>query len=172
MQKMLRRILRLLEQNNVFLQTVNVTVGHFNLLNLDTIKLSASYNYQTDTILIPGWEHCLLFTERGKKFLYKSILHEYGHAFHNKVCFTLGNKFPLVFGDRSIEYPKLGAYTHLVTRNQPTFISAYAQTHPDEDFAETFKHVILTNRKAHSNNKTLQKKIKEINQLIDRHGAS
>ncbi len=74
------------------------------------------------------------------------LRHEIGHAIENAFKLRRLEKVRRVFGRSEMPYPRKYApkpYSRKYVRNLP---GAYAQSHPDEDFAETFA-VWLTNRR-------------------------
>ena len=68
----------------------------------------------------------------------KLLRHEAGHAIDN--AYRLKNRIgrKLVFGDHSEEYPSTYTYRRNFTEHVNHLSCGYAQSHPCEDFAETF----------------------------------
>src|SRR2546428_10151030 len=73
------------------------------------------------------------------------ILHELGHSYlYHHWSFTLTGRFRRAFGEvrkayrvadsKWVDFERRG-----VTTTLPDYVTAYAATHPQEDFAETFR---------------------------------
>jgi len=76
------------------------------------------------------------------------ILHELGHSFlYHNWSFTRTGRFRRAFGEvrkayrvadsKWVDFERRG-----VTTTLPNFVTAYAATHPQEDFAETFRFYV------------------------------
>ena len=68
----------------------------------------------------------------------KILRHEIGHAIENAYRLRLRKKRRKVFGSTSVPYPKYYSPRPYSKRFVLHLDSWYAQSHPDEDFAETF----------------------------------
>ncbi len=73
-----------------------------------------------------------------KKEFCKIMRHEYAHALDNAFYLRRSKKRRDLFGDPKLAYPN----SYLPKKNKCEFVEhlseGYAQSHPDEDFAETF----------------------------------
>ncbi len=76
------------------------------------------------------------------------ILHELGHSFlYHNWSFTRTGRFRRAFGEvrmayrvadsKWVDFERRG-----VTTTLPNYVTAYAATHPQEDFAETFRFYV------------------------------
>lgn len=150
-----------LHRNNVYLPRYNVKI--------DSWSSTFAYEYKTNSLIIPGWKNIFLRFRRGRQNVYQSLIHEFGHMFYTAYIRSRQElTFNTVFGDPHTDYPKYGYLTFLLNRYDPAYISKYAQIHPCEDFAETFKFHILANRRIskHRGNKQLQRKFTYVENLI------
>lgn len=94
--------------------------------------------------------------------VYRTIFHEFGHAFAQ--CYRVRLKkmgIKRIFGDLDCQYPSmLTLFNYRFGIKSEPYISAYAQSHPSEDFAETFAFVVQHGLQPPSvKNKVLQRKL-------------
>jgi len=66
------------------------------------------------------------------------LRHEVGHAIDNAYCLRRKRRRQLIFGKSSLPYPEYYSPKPYSKRFVLHLDSWYAQSHPDEDFAETF----------------------------------
>lgn len=84
--------------------------------------------------------HQMLEVEGGTyEWCMQILRHECGHAYDHAYQFSSGDAWVAAFGDRGVEYQpetyRPRPYSRSFVRHLPNW---YAQSHPDEDFAETF----------------------------------
>lgn len=114
-----------------------------------------------------GWKG---FPEEGKDIRY-IIFHEFGHKIFKK--FKIPQlKGSEIFGEFDKKYDeKRITYFRRIHQN-PSYVSLYAQTHPEEDFCETFALYFYrkyTGRKTYTNspqNDDIKRKMKFIKGLF------
>ena len=83
--------------------------------------------------------HQMLEVEGGsERTCLKILRHETGHALDNAYRLRRHSKRRKVFGDPKIEYPEVYTPQPFSRRFVKNIRWSYAQSHPDEDFAETF----------------------------------
>jgi hypothetical protein len=99
-------------------------------------------SYDDGVIAIPAWQ--AIRTVLGRKKFYHTILHEFGHAFIDQHLRLLKRRgVEALFGDLSTPYPEhTELMWHHFGRRRKRYISAYAESHPEEDVAETFAYVV------------------------------
>lgn len=70
------------------------------------------------------------------------ILHELGHFVRFKLKLQRDKEFRSIFGNVKLKYDE-DNITDLPKRpKKPSFVSPYAEKHPDEDWAETFAYTV------------------------------
>lgn len=135
----------------------------------------------SNIIVIPFYLHSLAFAKRlqqkscfvegltKNKFL-KLLRHEYGHYFECLFQTRKKSERRRLFG-KSVKYPK--AYLpHDKTENYVTHLpNHYAQSHPDEDFAETFAVAMKDKswQKKYPKKTLAYHKLSYVDQLISSH---
>ena len=132
-----------------------------------TTSLTCFYDNETGTVGVPSWQ-----VIRSTAALHRTLVHECGHAFlyENNCAATPG--FENLFGRLTSPYPKDHRLLWAaITPRQPAHVSSYAKAHPEEDFAETFTHVILGTRLRNVSPK-LKKKIQFVHDAIAQHQAA
>ncbi len=98
----------------------------------------------------------------------KLMRHELGHAIDNAYGLRKSKERQRVFGSPNREYPE-HYNPQIYSRNYVHYLGeGYAQSHPDEDFAETFAFWLDPNRKWRMKNfsKTLTEKINCVDRLM------
>lgn len=103
--------------------------------------------YDGTTVIVPRWHQVRTCSLLQDHFVF-NLLHEFGHAYWAKHEARLQRAgVSEVFGDMNESYPPdlellcWGAAGWLGYQ-RPGFISAYAISHPEEDFADTFAEVV------------------------------
>lgn len=106
-----------------------------------------------------------------------SLCHELGHAFYEIFLVESYQCSWKLFGDFDSHYSGINGMEESIYRyDDPEYISKYAQTHPKEDYADTFAHVLCNwkHPKIGISNKKLLKKIdyiiEHINDIIEHYG--
>jgi hypothetical protein len=96
--------------------------------------------------------------------------HEAGHSFMWKFQIHKTREFRRLFGNISQPYGGWKAYNHseYLTDNT-SYVSGYAQTHPIEDFAETFR-IFLESEWNKKYKKGAVEKLKYIQKLVEKYG--
>ncbi len=87
--------------------------------------------HKTETGLIEG---------RSEKEIIKLMRHELGHALDNAFALRKNKERQKIFGSSATPYPKFYNPQKYSRRFVKYLCDGYAQSHPDEDFAETFAY--------------------------------
>ena len=98
----------------------------------------------------------------------KLMRHELGHAIDNAFGLRKNKERKAVFGDSKKEYPEFYS-PQKYSRSYVNYLGDnYAQSHPDEDFAETFAYWLDPKKqwKKKKFSKVLTEKLKLMNQLM------
>jgi len=99
-----------------------------------------------------------------------SYRHELGHAFLYSIYDVTDHKrFLNTFGDADEEYDDNGVYKCIILPHDDDYVSKYAQTHAEEDFAETFAEYMETGGLVYEeDSKEVERKKKYIEHLIEK----
>jgi len=130
------------------------------------------YDPETNTVFISTckMEELLKWCVRRSDITkYWSVAHEIGHAVF--YCKDIGFKKRArkIFGDFDLTYEGAMGLLKSAFYNEddPDYVTFYAMSHPEEDFAETFAYVIIhKNIGMYEHEKGLQKKIDYIINLL------
>lgn len=103
------------------------------------------------------------------------LRHEAGHCFDHIYHVSKTAKWQEIFGNPNVAYdPDSYSYIHDSRDFVNNLERGYGQSHPDEDFAETFAIVIRPNsrwRQIYRNSPVILRKLNYVQTLIDKYGS-
>lgn len=109
------------------------------------VKYSSPYlrlGVKGRTVYIPRWQGVVRTDPEFREAFIESLMHEFGHVYLNTWWPSIVRD-GVIFGTFQQPYAVTACRALVnVRKPRPGFISRYAQTHPMEDFAETFLYVV------------------------------
>jgi len=132
-----------------------------------THSLTCYYHGAEGYIGVPFWQ-----VVKSPEALHRTLLHECGHAFmYENFCWESA-AFERLFGRLTTPYPGYpGLLWAAITPRTMKHVSAYAKAHPEEDFAETFVHVVQRGSLS-GFSLEVQRKIEFVRDAVKRHSKS
>ena len=156
----------------------NIALGNlkFNLEMTD--KFISEYDHETNTVYISEYVDSVVgkigrFMGGRPNDVKHSYRHEIGHAFLNSIWDVTSHKrFIETFGDVDQDYNEYGIYRSVLLQHDNNYVSKYAQTHPEEDFAEVFAEYMEASGCVYEEDSPeVEKKKDYIEYLIKKYGS-
>lgn len=96
-----------------------------------------------------------------------SLSHEVGHALVEFLALGKSKDCRKLFGNFALEYPDDGLMFSPLLEEDKDYITKYAQTHPEEDFADTFAFCLCgENEQLRGKSERVKNKVKFVKSLI------